>query len=60
VAVVVCVRVFKGKKMPGRMGSERVTVQNLKVLKVCVSKVVVVIVVVVVHHNIYFGLCMSD
>lgn len=27
-------RVFKGKKMPGRMGGERVTVQNLKVILV--------------------------
>lgn len=27
-------KVFKGKKMPGRMGSDRVTVQNLKVVKV--------------------------
>jgi large subunit ribosomal protein L3 len=27
-------RVIKGKKMPGRMGSERVTVKNLKVVKV--------------------------
>jgi len=27
-------RVFKGKKMPGRMGVERVTVQNLKVVEV--------------------------
>lgn len=27
-------RVFKGKKMPGRMGSDRVTVKNLTVLKV--------------------------
>ncbi|ORY64397.1 translation protein [Pseudomassariella vexata] len=27
-------RVHPGKKMPGRMGNERVTVQNLKVLKV--------------------------
>ena len=27
-------RVFKGKKMPGRMGAERVTVQNLRVLKI--------------------------
>ena len=26
-------RVFKGKKMPGRMGAERVTVQNLQVVK---------------------------
>ena len=27
-------RVFKGKKMPGRMGTDRVTVQNLKVVLV--------------------------
>ncbi len=27
-------RVIKGKKMPGRMGGERVTVKNLKVIKV--------------------------
>ena len=27
-------RVFKGKKMPGRMGGDRVKVQNLQVLKV--------------------------
>lgn len=27
-------RVFKGKKMPGRMGCDRVTVQNLKVVKI--------------------------
>ncbi|CAN0506620.1 unnamed protein product, partial [Scytosiphon promiscuus] len=27
-------RVFKGKKMPGRMGNDRVTVQNLKIIKV--------------------------
>lgn len=27
-------RVFKGKKMPGRMGTDKVTVQNLKVVKV--------------------------
>ena len=27
-------RVFKGKKMGGRMGSERVTVKNLKVLQI--------------------------
>lgn len=29
-------RVFKGKKMPGHLGAERVTVQNLKVLKVLI------------------------
>ena len=27
-------RVLKGKKMPGRMGGDRITVQNLKVMKV--------------------------
>jgi large subunit ribosomal protein L3 len=27
-------RVIKGKKMPGRMGSERVTIKNLKIVKV--------------------------
>ncbi|MGM0368988.1 MAG: 50S ribosomal protein L3 [Bacillota bacterium] len=27
-------RVFKGKKMPGRMGGERVTIQNLEVVKI--------------------------
>ncbi len=27
-------RVFKGKKLPGHLGAERVTVQNLKVVKV--------------------------
>ena len=27
-------RVFKGRKLPGQMGRERVTVQNLKIVKV--------------------------
>jgi large subunit ribosomal protein L3 len=27
-------RVFKGKKMPGRLGNERVTIQNLRVVKI--------------------------
>ncbi|MBZ9572815.1 50S ribosomal protein L3 [Patescibacteria group bacterium] len=27
-------RVFKGKKMPGRMGAERITVSNLEIVKV--------------------------
>lgn len=27
-------KVFKNKKMPGRMGGERITTQNLQVLKV--------------------------
>lgn len=30
-------RVFKGKKLPGHMGSEKVTVQNLKVVRVDVD-----------------------
>ena len=31
-------RIFKGKKMPGHMGHERITVQNLEVVKVLVDK----------------------
>lgn len=27
-------KVFKGKKMPGQMGAERVTIQNLEIVKV--------------------------
>jgi large subunit ribosomal protein L3 len=27
-------RIFKGKKMPGHMGTDRITVQNLKIVKV--------------------------
>lgn len=27
-------KVFKGKKMPGRMGSDRVTIQNLRIVKI--------------------------
>ena len=27
-------RVFKGKRLPGHLGAERVTIQNLKVVKV--------------------------
>ncbi len=27
-------RVFKGRKLPGRMGAERVTTQNLEIIKV--------------------------
>ena len=30
-------RVFKGKKLPGRMGGEQVTVQNLKSLKLMLN-----------------------
>ncbi len=36
-------RVFKGMKMAGRMGAERVTVQNLKVLKVVAEKNLLVV-----------------
>lgn len=31
-------RVFKGKKLAGHMGVERVTIQNLEVVKVDVEK----------------------
>ena len=27
-------RVFKGKKLPGRMGGEQVTIQNLEIVRV--------------------------
>ena len=36
-------RVFKGMKMPGRMGGENVTVQNLEVIKVDVDNNILVI-----------------
>jgi len=36
-------RVFKGQRMAGRMGSDRVTVQNLKVIKVMPEKNVILI-----------------
>jgi len=36
-------RVFKGMKMAGRMGGERVTVQNLRVLKVVPEKNILVV-----------------
>jgi len=36
-------RVFKGMKMAGRMGAEKVTVQNLKVLKVVAEKNLLVV-----------------
>ena len=36
-------RVFKGMRMAGRMGGDRVTVQNLKVLKVVPEKNLLVV-----------------
>jgi large subunit ribosomal protein L3 len=36
-------RIFKGRKMPGRMGGERVTVQNLRVEKIDLEKNVMLI-----------------
>ena len=36
-------RVFKGMKMAGRMGSDRVTVENLEILKVLTDKNIIVI-----------------
>ena len=31
-------RVFKGQTLPGRMGGERVTIQNLEIIKVIPEK----------------------
>ena len=36
-------KTFKGRKMPGHMGNERVTVQNLRVVKVDVEKKVLLV-----------------
>lgn len=36
-------RIFKGKKMAGRMGNQRVTIQNLEVLKVIADKNILVV-----------------
>lgn len=36
-------RVFKGKKMPGQMGNERVTIENLEVVKVLPEQSLLVI-----------------
>lgn len=36
-------RVFKGRKMPGRMGGERVTVQKLKIVKVYPEKNIILV-----------------
>lgn len=36
-------RVFKGKKMPGRMGGNRVTVQNLVIADVIVNKNIILV-----------------
>lgn len=44
-------RVFKGKKMPGQMGSERVKVQNLQVLKVVPEKNLLVVKGCIPGHN---------
>ncbi len=44
-------RVFKGMRMAGRMGGERVTVQNLRVLKVVPEKNLIVVSGAVPGHN---------
>jgi large subunit ribosomal protein L3 len=36
-------RVFKGTKMPGRMGGEKTTVQNLRVVKIDAEKKVLMV-----------------
>lgn len=44
-------KVFKGKKMPGRMGNEQVTVQNLTVVRVQAEKNLLLIKGAVPGHN---------
>ena len=44
-------RVFKGMRMAGRMGNEKVTVQNLRVLKVMPEKNILVVKGCVPGHN---------
>ena len=44
-------RVFKGMRMAGRMGGERVTVQNLRVVKVIADKNLLVVTGCVPGHN---------
>jgi large subunit ribosomal protein L3 len=36
-------RVFKGKKLPGHMGMEKVTIQNLEVVKIDLDKNVILV-----------------
>lgn len=36
-------RVFKGKRLPGRMGGKRVTIQNLSIVKVVADKNVIMV-----------------
>ncbi|WP_185872603.1 50S ribosomal protein L3 [Blattabacterium cuenoti] len=36
-------RVFKGKKMGGRMGNQKVTIKNLKILKINIEKQILII-----------------
>ena len=36
-------RVFKGKKLPGHMGAETVTIQNLEVIKVDLDKNIILV-----------------
>ncbi|RZK23775.1 MAG: 50S ribosomal protein L3, partial [Flavobacterium sp.] len=44
-------RVFKGMRMAGRMGNDKVTVQNLKVLKVVADKNLLLVKGCVPGHN---------
>ena len=44
-------RVFKGMKMPGRYGNERVTVQNLQLVKIDTEKNIVAVKGAIPGHN---------
>lgn len=43
IGAVDAARVFKGKKLPGRMGNDRVTIQNLEVIKVDSEKDIILV-----------------
>lgn len=53
-------KVFKGKKMPGRMGGDRVTVQSLKILKVLCRDKSVMVEVARLHRVTYWFLFGSS
>ncbi len=36
-------KVFKGKKMPGRMGNNKITIKNLKIVKIISKKEIVLL-----------------
>lgn len=47
-------RVFKGKKLPGHMGAETVTIQNLEVIKVDLDKNIILVKVVYLELKVQY------